>query len=893
MFKKLYTRYVDFSVAKPWWILAGTLVVTLFFVWQATNLALALTWLDMMPQKDPVVIEYQRLIKLFGTTDMIIAAVEAPSEEQVKALARETAERFARHDQWVKRVDYTVDTAFIRQHGLMLVKTKDLRRMKKTLANPNLLAWLTALNEDFEREYIEDSGNLRKQENQAATQLHALGVFVDTMGRLSPEEAVTRDHIDAMVDSLTIGEEYYLSTDRKMALLMIQPTFTINEIDKATLGCLDLQAEADKIEEAYPGTSVRLTGMNVIMKDETMTMKEDSMLITLGALILITLMFIVTFRMWTAPLLAMMILMVGIIWDYGLTGMLIGKLSLFSSMSALILIGLGVDYLMHFLNMFFEARAEGQDARDSVLAVYQRSGKGIVMGALTTAVAFLSMILSDYPAMAEFGVTMGLGIISCMAVTMLVLPAIMILRERHQARQIAQGKVIKPFSAEFKFLQVLTRPAYQRPWLTTIVVIVVSGLMFWGATRLRFDQNLLNIEAKGLESVELYDVMEERFNLSADGLVFAADSLAEAERVTHQLDEMPNVGGVESLALYLPSEKSQQERRPLVKEIRDQVRGRQYAGSPDPEKMKTQLQRLSDNIVEMGQLGYLGGMSRLTDHCDLLTGLDEEGNQARPNRILQAAATVAAASSARLGDFSQRFFQRLKANTLSMANPAEVKLAEVRSDIRERFISPDGKLYAVQVFARKNVYKHFDDTSFIEDVHAIAPGATGMPAFFKRLITISAEKGRLALGIAAVIIFIMLFLIFRKLSYVIIALLPTILAYLFAFGTMGWINMPLSIVSVMVIPLIMGIGIDDGIHLLHRYQVEGPGSQPIVIASTGKAISLTTATTVLGFGSLIFAKYQGMGHMGWLTVFGIGWAFVISVFLIPALLKIMEGRKQS
>jgi len=889
MFKQWYTRFVEFSVNRPWWVIGAAALVTLFFIWQAATLKISMTWVDMMPQNEPMVREYQRLIKMFGTTDMIMAVVEASSEEQAIALVKQTAERLSKLVKWVKRVDYTIDTEFIRKHGLMLSRPKDLKRLKRILADPNLLPWLTAINDDFEREYIEDSGNLKKDESKVVRQINALGILVDTLSRLSGSNNVSESDIAKVVDRLTIGDTYMLSTDRKMALLIIQPTFTADDTDLACSGVRDMQEIIDEIEQENQGSWIAITGMSVIAKDEMVTAQEDSRLITLGALIIITALFIVTFRMWTSPLLAMLILIVGILWDYGLAGMIIGRLTMFSTMSALLLIGLGVDYLMHFLSGFFEARVEGKNACDSILQVYRTSGKGIILGGITTAIVFFSMTISDFPAMEEFGITMGLGIITCMSVTLLILPSIMILRERYLLKRAVQGKKFSPFSAEFKFLSQTAAMAYKRPWLSIGIIALATIFMGWGITKLGFDRNYLNAEAKGLESVALYDIMSDRFDMSADALIFTENSLAAAEEKMYQLDEITTVGSVESIARYLPSAKSQAERRPYVKAIHKQVAGKQYQRLSSPESLAEELKRLSDNIVEMGQMGYLNGLTKITKQCDLLTGLDNEGNQKKPNRILAAAEVVKNIDSVCLDQLNRGFFKYMQANILSMANPAEIKLEEIREDIRDRFISKDGKFFSVQAFSRKNVYKN--ETTYIEDVHSVAPQATGVPAIFRRLIVLSAEKGKSALLLATVLIIVFLLLAFRSVKYTMLALLPMALAYVFMFGTLGWLNMPLTIASVMMLPLIVGIGIDDGIHLIHRYHIEGPGSQPKVVSSTGKAIFLSTATTMLGFGSLISAKYQGFGQMGWLTLIGIGWCFVMSIILIPTILCLMEGRK--
>ncbi|MCD4812216.1 MMPL family transporter [bacterium] len=893
MFKRLYSKFVDFSVAKPWWIIGGAFLLTLFFIWQAGQLKLAMTWMDMMPQKEAFVKEYRHLVKTFGTTDMIMVVVEAPTEEDVIAMTEETAARLKTLGKWVKRIDYTVDLDFIRKHGLMLSKAKDLKRMQSMLADPNLLPWLTALNDDFEREYIEDSGNMKKDEAQIASQINALGVLADTLSRLSNTGNVLDGDMEMLVERLTIGEKYFLSSDRKMAMLIIAPTFTADDTDLAYAGVLDMQAVIDTLKQENAGIWIGLTGMSVIMKDEMKTAQEDSMILTLGALLIITALFIITFRMWTAPLLAMLILVIGIIWDYGLAGLLIGKLTMFSAMSAVLLIGLGVDYLMHFLSSFFEARVEGKGAHAAIMYVYRTSGRGIVLGAITTSLVFFSMILSDFPAMVEFGVTMGLGILACMFVTLVLLPAIMVLRERHLQKKVARGKNVTPFSAQFTFLNQSAAVAYNRPWRTIIVVLIATALMLWGVSKLKFDHNFLNVEAKGLESVELYDIMEERFDLSADALMFTTDSLEAAEKKMYALDDLTTVGQADSLARYLPSEKSQSQRKPYVDSIYNTVKQTNYAVRMNTMEFAKQIERLSDNIVEIGQLAYLSGLTKVTKQCDFITGLDTEGNQKNINRLKKAAKNIRQVDKQNLSGLSQSFFKHMKNTITSMANSNSISLEEIRPDTRDRFLSSDEKLYAVQAYSRKNVYKHMNDTSFIDDVQLIAPQATGMPTIFKELIAISSEKGKMALIIASIVIVVLLLITFRSVEHTLLALIPVVFGYIFMFGTMGWIGMPLSIVSVMMLPLIVGIGIDDGIHLVNRYRIEGPGSQPVVVASTGKAIFLTTATTMLGFGSLITAKYQGFGHMGWITVFGVSWCFIISITLIPAILKLIERRKRS
>ena len=109
---------------------------------------------------------------------------------------------------------------------------------------------------------------------------------------------------------------------------------------------------------------------------------------------------------------------------------------------------------------------------------------------------------------------------------------------------------------------------------------------------------------------------------------------------------------------------------------------------------------------------------------------------------------------------------------------------------------------------------------------------------------------------------------------------------------MGISGFPFSIINVIGLPLILGIGIDDGVHIIHRYRIEGKMKLAYTMSSTGKAIFLTTMTTLLGFGSLIPSTYRGYGSLGILVSLGIGLCFITSVIVLPAVMKIAWGGKK-
>jgi len=133
---------------------------------------------------------------------------------------------------------------------------------------------------------------------------------------------------------------------------------------------------------------------------------------------------------------------------------------------------------------------------------------------------------------------------------------------------------------------------------------------------------------------------------------------------------------------------------------------------------------------------------------------------------------------------------------------------------------------------------------------------------------------------------------FRKVGTVLITMIPLIFGAVWMVGLLKTIGQQLTLLNVMGIPMIIGIGIDFGVHFMHRYRHEGPGKIRTVVSSTGKAIMITSLTTMAGFGSLLLAKYRGLGSMGLLLGLGVGACFITTIWLLPALLGWIEKRKQ-
>jgi uncharacterized protein len=142
------------------------------------------------------------------------------------------------------------------------------------------------------------------------------------------------------------------------------------------------------------------------------------------------------------------------------------------------------------------------------------------------------------------------------------------------------------------------------------------------------------------------------------------------------------------------------------------------------------------------------------------------------------------------------------------------------------------------------------------------------------------EGGVYALVVIAVIAFVSL----RRVGDVLLALVPLGLGMLWTAGLMWLFNLQFNLANLVAVPLIIGIGVENGLHLVHRYREEGQGGSALIAGSTGQSVALFSLTTMIGFGSLMVGKYYGVFSMGLLLTLAVGSVLVASLVVLPLLL---------
>jgi uncharacterized protein len=191
--------------------------------------------------------------------------------------------------------------------------------------------------------------------------------------------------------------------------------------------------------------------------------------------------------------------------------------------------------------------------------------------------------------------------------------------------------------------------------------------------------------------------------------------------------------------------------------------------------------------------------------------------------------------------------------------------------------------YLLQVYPKENVWEHAPQEKFVESLRKVAPDVTGTPVQLYEYVTLLKVSFQQAALYSLVAIAVLVFIHFRSVSCVILSLLPVGFGFVWMLGLMGIFGIPFNPANVMTLPLIVGIGVTNGIHILNRFAEE---QHPSILArSTGKAVLVSGLTTIAGFGSLILAQHRGIRSLGLIMSIGVATCMIVGLTFLPAILN--------
>jgi len=868
-------------------------LLSLFF---ALQLDQTMRWSDLLPGDDPRTVEFDKVIREFVSSSSIIVVVEG-KEEDIKNFAEAVvpgieALEDSQERSFVQRVNYKKEVGFIREHGLMMIKSEYLENIKGFFESASLPGLIENMNDSLEKEYVgkQESLSTREKEDRAVNLLDGLKVFLGTIERSVLMGSISEEMAMNASDMLLVGDPYILSYDKEALILDVVPNFSMIEMERLLPGVKAVKGVVHKTLEDFPNVTAGLTGTPVIQHDEMVYTTRSLGYTSLIALITIFILLAVAFRMAVAPAFAIANLVIGIIWAMGAAFLVVGSLNLMTSMTGVVLIGLGIDFSIHLISAFTEERSLGLPIEKSLNNSFLKCGKGIITGGLTTSAAFMTLAISSTRGMREMGIVMGTGLICVMLVTLLLLPSLLVFREKIREKRSEKNS----FSKESKDISfsILGRAASSLksyPLTVLGLILIFTALMVWSGRNISFDHNYMNLEPKGLTSVELYDTVLDKFDFSIDYSLFIARSLEESAELAEEARELPSVAMVEDISIYLPSVKEQGKRLGYVQDIVGAMKDSELYGLREPEDMKTllaELERLEMNVMEMQDLAFLGGQDKVDSKCAELVGYPgETGSKTIFSSILNSIEDDPSGAFNGLQDMERAFSPYFRNSVINMGAMKTLGIQDLPESILNRYSNRTRDSFLVTVYPIRDIWQdaRFLDL-FVKDLERVSPRATGMPPVFRALIKIMGRDGRNAVILTVLVVFLLLALDFRNVFYAFLAMVPLGAGLVWMVGLMNLLGTKLTVINIMALPLILGIGIDDGVYIMHRWIREGKKDLYAVFASTGKAILLTSLTDMLAFGSLVFSIYRGFAGFGWAMFLGVGACFITTVVILSPIL---------
>jgi predicted RND superfamily exporter protein len=290
-------------------------------------------------------------------------------------------------------------------------------------------------------------------------------------------------------------------------------------------------------------------------------------------------------------------------------------------------------------------------------------------------------------------------------------------------------------------------------------------------------------------------------------------------------------------------------------------------------------------------MAYIGGQDHVVRKSNLIVGDPEiEGSRSMIIDLAEKIRNDPDKAFPGLNAFREDYLPILREKTLFMADTSIISIDYLPESISSRFLNENGDRFLITITPKQQVWDYEFLERFTDQMKRISEKITGTPRLFLRLTELFARDGARAVALTILVVFLLLLADFRSFRSALMAMLPLVAGTIWMMGLMNLFGLQLTFLNLMGIPMIIGIGIDDGVHILHRYRIEGPGSTKVVMRSTGRAVLLTSLTTMAGFGSLMIARYRGFMSMSSLLVIGVGVCFLTSVMFLPALINLNKNK---
>jgi predicted RND superfamily exporter protein len=529
----------------------------------------------------------------------------------------------------------------------------------------------------------------------------------------------------------------------------------------------------------------------------------------------------------------------GIVWTTGVASFYPGQVNLISLSFIAILAGLGDDQIVHFFNRVPQEWTKGGTLNDAVLRTFETTGLSVFFCIVTAAIATASLATANFKGLSEFGFILTVGMFMMMFHSLLTVPALLQLWWR-------VSKPRAPQTITFRLLPFVARKSVDFVGRHTRLVVGLGlgafllSLVF--LPTIKFEKHFEIAGADNL-AVAAQNLLSARFGIEGSPhllLITGGEQevLGRAEELTQRLENYQHQGVIKSIfspSILLPSVRTQSERASSLAGVNFAASARALEDALRENGFRTEpVQSFIDRLRQLGQ-----GSDPLTL---------ETAAKFLPPALLNN-------SIRKIGDGSY-----VAAISFYGTDPDAVEV--VPESVVESW---------------RNQFGRFVEFSFDK-----------INRDLQRQVLHDSQR---AMGWTAAGILLIVYLSFRNLRMSLIVLIPIVFGVVTTFGLLLLVRYRFSFTSITAIPLIIGIGIDNGIHLVRRYQENERNEILVITKASGAALIQSNLTTIVGFGALMTSSFSPLVEMGLVTSLGVALALAGGLFLIPAVILLGERRR--
>ncbi len=882
--EKMFEKLWELVAAAPGRLVAAALLLAAISVLGAVLFLHLDSDQDRLVSPDvPFQKRYLEHLQNFGDQEYIYAVIEvdetAESREQARQFSDALAERLKQRPDLVEAIYYRISATDLGEGFLYYASEQELEGIAaatRTLG-PLTDQWLQ---DGRLSRFIDQLSALLGAPAESAqamdgeffgTALGALQGLFDAMQAALEGEDPAEPYLHLEADA----DQYFFTESDRLLVMRLLPVKDYGTMDVIAEPLAFIRQSLAETRAEFPQTRAGLTGRPVLQADEMSTTDRDMRRASVLAVTLVGLFFMVILRGWLRPLLIITSLLLAMAWTFGFTTATLGVLNLLSIVFALVLIGIGVDFGVHVVMRFIEGRHGGMSVEQAVRTALVQTGPGVLLGAVTSVCAFYAVLGSDFRGLAELGLIGGTGILFCLISMLVVLPSLLLLVGKRSRRAEAPPRLVT-----VSFLEGVT----DRSGLLLGLLLLVTLLLAPGLARTRFNYNLLELQARGLESVEYEHLLIEASGESTWYAISVVEDLEQAAIMRQRFLELPSVAGVESLLDLLPE--GQERKADILSRALSAVPSPPFAAIvPPPPKgaeLYTALAGLQNRLEDLEEQLFAAGAG---DELILLGNLLERVTSLRETLSGQPD------SAARLVDLQEGLWQEVAAGVTRLhrwleADPVTVQ--DLPPSLRDLFIGRDGRMQ-LKVVPVGDVWQFDLLEAFVQDLRRVDEEVSGVPVTVLESARLMQRTFLSAALLTLVLVSLLLWLASRSLRQVVLTLLPLAVSMVWLLQLMGWLGLSFNLANFFAIPILIAIGVDGSVHFIARWKENGGRS--LFSTSTPMAVSLSFFTTMIGFSGLVLGHHRGLASLGAVMVLGSATGLLSCLLVLPALLKLGAARR--